>query len=272
MPQPPPDPERPAVRQWWTGLADLLLPVPCAGCGRAREAVCGRCRALLGGAGARRVRLPAAPPGLPPVFTAAEYGGAVRKVLLTHKERGALRLGRPLGEALAVAVRAAVHHDGNTSSRNTSSRNTIGKSTNMWKEGADGDGLLLVPVPSARHSVKVRGHDATRRIAFAASAALRGTGLPVTVLGALRQRRPVLDQADLDPWQRLANVVGAFGTTPANRALLRARRVIVVDDLLTTGASLCEATRALREAGAHVTAGATVAAATVTAPVTAPVG
>jgi predicted amidophosphoribosyltransferase len=244
MPEPPPPPQRREPRQWWTGLADLLLPVACAGCGRVRAALCGGCRARLGGAGARRVRLAQAPPGLPPVFTAAEYGGVVRSVLLAHKERGALRLGRPLGQALAVAVRAAARHTDHPNG----------------EEGHGEGELLLVPVPSARHSVKARGHDATRRIALAASAELRGAGLPASVLSALRRRREVLDQADLDPCQRLTNVAGAFEAAPASRALLPGARIVVVDDLLTTGASLAEAARAVRDAGGTVIAGATVAA------------
>ncbi len=78
----------------------------------------------------------------------------------------------------------------------------------------------------------------------------------------LRQRRAVADQAGLRAPQRRANLSGALGVTAGGRALLRQRssgqgslhhrRVILVDDLLTTGSTLAEAARALREAAVGV--------------------
>ncbi|BBA97679.1 hypothetical protein RVR_3534 [Actinacidiphila reveromycinica] len=93
------------MRGWWREIAGLFLPVDCAGCGSPRTELCERCRGLLGGAAtARRVRPSPEPPGLPPVYAAGRYGDEVRAVVLAHKERGALGLARPLGEALAGAV------------------------------------------------------------------------------------------------------------------------------------------------------------------------
>ncbi|WP_461012288.1 ComF family protein [Streptomyces capparidis] len=222
------------MREWLGNLADLVLPTDCAGCGRSRGGLCDRCRDLVRGPGGRRVRPVPAPPGLPPVYAATGYGGAVRAVLLAHKERGALPLARPLGEALARAVRAA-------------------------PVPRDAD-VLLLPVPSARGAVAARGQDPTRRIALAAAGALRRDGLPARVARGLRQRRPVADQSRLDPGERLANVAGALHVPDGARARLRGAPVVLVDDLLTTGATLAEATRAARAAGARVAAAAVVAA------------
>ncbi|MDT3399264.1 ComF family protein, partial [Streptomyces sp. B1866] len=95
------------MRSWWQELADLVLPADCAGCGRPRGPLCDRCRAALCGAGARAARPSPPPRDLPPVHAAVAYADEVRAVLLAHKERGAVRLADPLGEALAGAVRAA---------------------------------------------------------------------------------------------------------------------------------------------------------------------
>ncbi|MFF9326692.1 ComF family protein [Streptomyces sp. NPDC014776] len=221
------------MRGWWQDLSDLVLPAECAGCGRPRAVLCRRCRTALSGAAPRRVRPEPMPPGLPAVHAAAAYADEVRALLLAHKERGALALARPLGEALAGAVRAGLRQAGDggvSGSRRVS-----------------GDGcVLLVPVPSARAAVRARGHDAARRIALAAAGELRRGGTPVRVAAVLRQRRAVADQAGLDSRQRLANLAGALGVVPGGDRLLARGPVVLVDDLLTTGASLTEAARAVR--------------------------
>ncbi|MFJ4337207.1 ComF family protein [Streptomyces sp. NPDC088915] len=227
------------MRGWWREIAGLVLPVACGGCGRPRTELCPECAEALTGTGPRRVRPAPEPAGLPVVHAAAPYADAVREVLLAHKERGALALAGPLGGALAGAVEAAA-----------------GAVT-----GPGGGPLLLVPVPSSRRSVRARGHDPTRRIALAAAARLRRAGRDARVVPVLRQRRYVADQAGLGARGRLANLSGALEVVPGGARLLAtgpaagrtagrgagpaAGTVVLVDDLMTTGASLAEAARAL---------------------------
>ncbi|MER7108111.1 ComF family protein [Streptomyces sp. NPDC000229] len=212
------------MRWWWREIVGLVLPVACGGCGRARTALCEACGRALYGSGGRRVRPVPEPVGLPVVCAAAPYADAVRAVLLGHKERGALGLARPLGVALAGAVRASAAASG-------------------WPGRGP---LLLVPVPSARRAVRARGHDAARRIALAAAAELRRTGTEARALPVLRQRRAVADQTGLGARERLANLSGALEVRVGGDGLLAGGRPVLVDDLMTTGASLVEATRALR--------------------------
>nr|WP_278196943.1 hypothetical protein [Streptomyces cylindrosporus] len=113
--------------------------------------------------------------------------------------------------------------------------------------------VLLVPVPSGRAAVRARGHDPARRIALAAAGELRRSGVPARVLAVLRQRRAVADQSGLNSRQRLENLAGALTVAPGGEGLLRAGRVVLVDDLMTTGASLTEAARAVRAAMADRT-------------------
>nr|WP_314223342.1 ComF family protein [Streptomyces sp. DSM 40713] len=208
----------------------MELPAECGGCGSARTVLCPQCRAALSGAEPFRVRPVPEPPGLPAVHAAARYADEARAALLAHKERGALALARPLGAALAGAVRAGMGEVG-------------------WGEGegpqATGD-LLLVPVPSTRAAVRARGHDPARRIALAAAGELRRAGVPARVAAVLRQRRAVADQSGLGSRQRLDNLVGALTVVPGGARVLGGGPVVLVDDVVTTGASLAEAARAVR--------------------------
>ncbi|MEV8533566.1 ComF family protein [Streptomyces sp. NPDC051211] len=224
------------MRGWWQELVGLVLPVECAGCGEVRMLLCGECREALSGARTGAVRPRAEPAGLPVVQAAAAYRGAVRAVLLAHKERGALPLAGPLGRALAAAVRAGP------------------------AGGQDGPEVVLVPVPSARRQVRARGHDPARRIALAASAELRRGGTAARVAPVLRQRRTVADQAGLGARERRENLAGALEVRRDGARVAAGGRLVLVDDLITTGATLAEAARAVREAGLPVTAAAVVAA------------
>ncbi|TQK44931.1 putative amidophosphoribosyltransferase [Streptomyces sp. SLBN-118] len=215
------------MRGWWREISGLVLPVACGGCGTPRTPLCEECAWALYGSLARRARPVPEPPGLPVVHAAAPYADAVRALLLAHKERGMLGLARPLGVALAGAVRG--------------SASSTGRGTGP---------LLLVPVPSARRAVRARGHDAVRRMALAAAGELRRTGTEARVLPVLRQRRDVADQAGLTARMRVENLAAALDVAAAGGRLLADGRVVLVDDLMTTGASLAEAARALRAASA----------------------
>ncbi|MER5396767.1 ComF family protein [Streptomyces sp. NPDC002599] len=260
------------MRGWWRDLTDLVLPAECGGCGRPRTVLCPECRAVLTGAAPCRVRPVPEPAGLSVVHAAAPYGDEVRAMLLAHKERGALALAAPLGVALAGAVRAGLEPAvrpgqaglptasqgprgfGKGAVRGERERaDTVG--TAVRAAGAGHGPVLLVPVPSARRVVRARGHDPTRRIALAAAGELRRTGTPARVLGALRQKRAVADQSGLNSRQRAVNLAGALEVVAGGgRMLAEGGRVVLVDDLMTTGASLAEAARAVRAAQSGVRA------------------
>jgi predicted amidophosphoribosyltransferase len=217
-------------------LLDLALPQSCAGCRTAGCWLCPRCTDALRGP-PRRVRPTPEPPGLPPVYAAAAYDPAVASIVNAHKEHARLELAVPLGRALAASVRAVL--------------------AGVAEAGAPGPrGPLLVPVPSRGATVRSRGHDPLLRTARAAA----GPGSRSSVAPVLRHRRRVADQAGLSSAERAVNLAGALEVVPRRLSAVDGRTVVVVDDILTTGATMVEATRALTAAGAQVLGAAVVAA------------
>jgi predicted amidophosphoribosyltransferase len=211
------------LRAGGRALTDLVLPRTCAGCAVPGADLCRDCRELLTRPQLAQPRRH--PPGFPPTVAAGAYAGAVRPAVNAFKEHGRAELAVPLGRALALAVAAVL---------------------SAVPEPGPG-GVLLVPVPSSAAAVRRRGRDHVRELAAAAGAELRAAGLPARtarLLGGQTGRR-VRDSAGLDAAQRRANLAGRFRVQPV-RGGAPGSRLVVVDDVVTSGATLTEAARALR--------------------------
>jgi predicted amidophosphoribosyltransferase len=156
-------------------------------------------------------------------------------VIVAAKEDGRAELCRVLGQRLAGAVLALGAELGGPFDR---------------------PGLSLVPVPSAVAAVRRRGFDFGLALARRAADELVRAGLPARVRPVLRPLRAVADQADLDAVGRRANLDRAWRARPTGLNGL----CLLLDDIVTTGASLAEARRALGAAGQVVLGAATVAA------------
>ena len=228
------------VRSLLGALVDLAMPAVCAACGAGSGPLCPECRADLR-AGLfdhpRRTRPDPAPPQLPDVVAAGPYDGVLRTLVSAYKDddRRDLRplLARLLAGPLAVTV---------------------------TDEAAR---TLVVPMPSSRAAVRRRGDDPVADLARAAVRLVSGeapTGIPVLVAPVLRPVRRMADQSVLDHGQRAANLAGAYAVRPRWVPSLEGSRVVLVDDVVTTGATLAEAARAIRAAGGHVVGAATLAA------------
>jgi len=148
-----------------------------------------------------------------------------REALHAIKYRGETRLADPLGAAIA----------------------------RRWQRVGVG-ATLVVHVPVHETRARRRGYDQAELIARAAA---RRLGLEH--VDALVRTRATTAQFDLDRRHRAANVAGAFMTRPERAGRIQGQWVLLVDDVVTTGASLAAAARALETAGAVGVSGITVA-------------
>lgn len=219
-------------------LLDLAFPARCPGCGLEGAPICAHCEPALDA----RLEQPAGIPiGLPSDWPAtilqlewcAPFGGLVRRALHQLKYGGESRLAMPLGAAVA----------------------------RRWARAAAG-GDVMVPVPVHADRARRRGYDQAELIARAAAAEL---GLPCAPI--LERARATIAQFDLDRPTRATNVQGAFRLRPDGRARrvpgggspLAGRWVILVDDVVTTGATLSACASPLIVAGALGVSAVTVA-------------
>lgn len=217
-------------------LLDLVLPVHCCGCDRPGEVLCAGCAPDLWRVGPHEPVRP--PAGLPPVVVAGPYEHALRAALIAYKERGRRELVAVLGHALAGAVCAAP-----------------GLDRSADPVGGRGLPLSLVPVPSRPAAVRARGGDHMARLARRAAVSLRRQGRPVRVERVLAVGRGTRDSVGLDAGERAANISGAMRV----RRRPHGTAMVIVDDLVTTGATAAEAARALRTVGVDVLAVAALA-------------
>lgn len=222
-----------------SALADalaLVLPVECAGCGAPDRAVCPACeQSLQTPVRTRRLARSALE-----VFSATAYAGPVQHLLPAVKDGGRTEAAGCLGAALRRALEAgASRHE----------ERALGPPEARAP-------ALVVPVPSARAATRRRGYLPVLLL-------LRRAG--VAAHPALRFCRRVRDQSGLSAGERARNIAGSMTAAGS----VAGRRVILVDDVVTTGASLLEAARAIEERGGLVLFAATVAS---TPPPDAPVG
>ena len=211
-------------------LLDLAFPGRCAGCDREGSSLCDAC---VGALDARLHERPGTPIGLRagiphPILQlewCAPFKGTVRRALHQLKYDGERRLAEPLGRAVA----------------------------RRWERaGQGGDVIVAVPVHEARR--RQRGYDQAALIA-----GVVGRTLGLAVVDALARDRATAPQFDLDRPSRAGNVSGAFSVRSRATRTVRDRWIVLVDDVMTTGATLAACASALLDSGAATISAVTVA-------------
>lgn len=227
------------LRALATGLVDMVFPPRCIACSEATSAPHGLCPGcwaethFISGAACRRCGSPLMgeaageddvcdpcrrhPPGWDRGAAAVIYDGAARRVILGLKHGDRLDTVRPLAAWMATAGRALL---------------------------AEAD--VVAPTPLHWRRLAKRRYNQSGELARRLGV-LAGKPVAVDLLTRRRFTRP---QEGMDRAARAANQAGAFAVAPRRLRDVRGRAVLLVDDVLTTGATLSACAETLRAAGA----------------------
>ena len=195
---------------------DIAFPPRCASCKRVGAVLCGTCYARLRPATPLPYRQGwSALQGLVAVNT---YQGTIRDCIHTLKYDGVIRLAEPLGTVLAHTY---------------------------LTYGMQADMLVSVPLHTVRH--KQRGYNHAHLLAHVCATKV---GVPLRD-DVLVRSRATTAQVGLNAFDRKQNVAGAFSLADTYATtLIYRRRIIIIDDVCTTGATLDACATALFQAGA----------------------
>ena len=208
-------------------LASLLFPDRCAGCRRIGTLFCFSCRTKSRKSRKENISLPF----LDKLYHWGLYSDTALQNALRHlKYHGAFGLSHPLSDMLMELIKP-----------------------HLSSYAGYADPPVVIPIPTSRDRLSSRGYNQAELLGQALAEKTALLFLPDTLIKTM----PTKTQVELKGKERVLNVMGSFGVNNASN--IAGKTVLLVDDISTTGATLSEAARVLKEAGAKEVAGLVVA-------------
>lgn len=205
--------------QIFSDLKYLLFPTRCFGCRELGYSICSQCRKQW------NPHLYQSRISDLAVYSAIPYSPIAKNILLAAKEQSVKSADQLVRNAVKVAIYELFQQHSN---------------------------CALVPIPSGASSNRRRGRDFVNEMAISVA-----KDFGVAVLPLLEHQRNIRDQSRLNIASRRQNLAMAFSIKPQFRGNYSGESVVILDDLVTTGATISEAKRALTRGGFRVQAAAT---------------
>ncbi len=223
------------------GLNTLLFPSNCFICGKTGATLCELCKTYW---------------SLKPrvhqiegmrVLSALTYNPATAKIVLPAKEDRNRAAQRLLAQSLVSSL-------------------------NYWKAEINFEKVVFVPIPSTKPAIRRRGESFLHSILrFVAQEFEENQKMCFVWKEILIHQKQVKDQAELNPIQRMKNMESAFAMRErrdlASNVVIGEKEIILIDDVVTTGATLLSANKALRERNLTVLGAVTACASSQVLPI-----
>lgn len=214
------------IHKWTNKLLDIIFPITCFGCGRKSGYLCENCIRKISPSPCGIYGLPETKiDGCAQIFAACSYENPAVKKLLWHlKYRGKYKLAEILAEIIFQNIKLfAVPQLGNGVSK-----------------------YILIPIPLSKKRQKQRDYNQAELIAKALSLK---TGVPVRN-DILYKKYDTLSQVETKTKkERMENLKNSFGANLGDLVAVSHFTIILIDDIITTGATLNEAAKTLKSAG-----------------------
>ena len=203
----------------FSDLKYLLFPTRCFGCRELGYSICSQCRRLW------NPHLFQSRVSDVAVYSAISYSPVAKNILLAAKEQSI----KSADQLVHIALGSSLQE--------------------LFQKHSS---CALVPIPSGRSSNRRRGRDFICEMAISVA-----KDFGVAVLPLLEHRRVIRDQSNLNIAGRRENLAMALSIKPEFHGIYSGESVVILDDLVTTGATINEANRALTRGGFKVQAAAT---------------
>jgi predicted amidophosphoribosyltransferase len=197
-------------------MLDIWFPQDCVGCGQPPNLICESCRQrqILRTRAVTR-------PGLPAGIAVTDYAGFSQQLVHAFKLTGSHRLAQELGRQMAEQFQAAA----------------LIRRTDA-SPAPPIPGVILIPAPSRKAANRNRGYQPATLLAKEVARFLRAAGTQARVQACLELHASVLDQSQLTAAERERNLVGKVRCNPADLQVPKDWKLVLLDDIVTTGATL----------------------------------
>lgn len=237
-------------KELWKSITKLLLPRGCAGCNKPDEILCDTCKNSLSNIYSKD--FPGSEYGK--LYACGLYENNVRKAILLWKDHNDVECDTPFSNLISSLALNVISNSklkiANTSSSTHSNTSTHSRRSSS-KHSAE---ILIIPMPSSKKSSRKRGRKHVLPLAKAIASNLKNNKINARVCCAIQMRKNVSNKSVQTSGikGRAERTTHAFNVT---KSLVKGKKVIIVDDIVTSGSTMTNCAISLRKSGAEVLTG-----------------